>query len=168
MKRFLSLLVALFLVGAICMVSLSEGTDASSGDSAGIPAGDDASSGDSAGDSAGDSSGMPADGTIPDMGEIPADADASSGDSAGASSGMGGDPVEGQLGSWNGGGTNADAVEGNDYAYDAALFVSAEGIDAEKSAADRIQGGAYDALAASGLVINDSEAGHNGVIVVNS
>ena len=121
MKRFLAILLAAMLACTVCMAGLSE----------------DASSGDSAGDSAGASSGMPADGTIPDMGEIPADDGASSGDSAGdsagGSSGMGGAAVEGQLGSWNGGGTNADAVEGNDYAYDAALYITAEGVDAEKS-----------------------------------
>ena len=148
MKRFLAMLLSVLLACSVCLAGLGE--DASSGDSAG------------------DSSGMPADGTMPDMGEIPTDEDASSGDSAGDSSGMpgmGGDPVEGQLGSWNGGGTNADAVEGNDYDYDAALFVTAEGVDAEKTAADRIAGGAYDGAAADGVSIVDSVAGHNAIIV---
>ena len=97
--------------------------------------------------------------------------DGSSGDSAGDSSGMpsmGGDPVEGQLGSWNGGGTNADAVEGNDYAYDAALYVTAQGVDAEKTAADRISSGTYDAQQADGVSIGDSVAGHNAIIVVDT
>lgn len=154
MKRFLSILLTMLLACSVCMAGLSE--DASSGDSAGT------------------SSGMPADGTIPsdgtipDMDQIPTDDGASSGDSAGASSGMpgmGGDPVEGQLGSWNGGGTNADAVEGNDYAYDAALFITVEGLDAEKTAPDRISGGAYDGQAADGVSIIDGVAGHNAIIV---
>ena len=81
---------------------------------------------------------------------------------------MGGDPVEGQLGSWNGGGTNADAVEGNDYAYDAALYVTAQGVDAEKTAADRIAGGSYDAQQAEGVSIVDNVAGHNAIIVVDT
>ena len=42
--------------------------------------------------------------------------------------------VEGQLGSWSLGGTDADSIGGDDYAYDAALYITAEGIDTEKSA----------------------------------
>ena len=161
MKRFFAILLAALLACAVCMVGLSE----------------DASSGDSSGASSGDSSGMPADGTIPadgaipDMGQFPADDGASSGASSGMPSGMpgmSGDPVEGQLGSWNGGGTNADAVEGDDYAYDAALFITAEGVEAEKTNADRIAGGAYDAKAAEGVRIVDGVAGHNAIIVVDA
>ena len=160
MKRFLAILLAMLLCCA-CVAGLSE----------------DASSGDSSGASSGDSSGMPAagtipaDGAIPDMGQFPADDGASNGASSGMPSGMpgmSGDPVEGQLGSWNGGGTNADAVEGNDYAYDAALFITAEGVDAEKTNADRISGGAYDAKAAEGVRIVDDVAGHNAIIVVDA
>ena len=153
MKRFLAILVALLLVLSTCMVGLGEGTDASTGDSAS--------------DSAGDSAGAPAEG---DSAGAPAEGD-SSGDSADGSSGMpgmGGDPVEGQLGSWSGGGTDAASVQGNDYAYDAVLFVTADGVDAEQSALDRLLNGVYDVAAASGLTINDSEAGHNGVIVINT
>lgn len=159
MKRFLAILLTVLLACSACMAGLTE--DASSGDSAGT----------SSGDSAGDSSGMPAGGTIPDMGDDGASSGDSAGDSAGGSSGMpgmGGDPVEGQLGSWNGGGTNADAVEGDDYAYDAALFVTADGVDADKTAADRISGGTYDAAAADGVSIIDSVAGHNAIIVTNA
>ena len=160
MKRFFAILLAALLCCA-CVAGLSE----------------DASSGDSSGASSGDSSGMPADGTIPadgaipDMGQFPADDGASSGASSGMPSGMpgmSGDPIEGQLGSWNGGGTNADAVEGDDYAYDAALFVTAEGVEAEKTNADRIAGGAYDAKAAEGVRIVDGVAGHNAIIVVDA
>ncbi|MBQ6959356.1 MAG: hypothetical protein IJP78_00090 [Clostridia bacterium] len=92
--------------------------------------------------------------------------------------GPGGDPgnapgrqqshVEGQLGSWSMGGTNADGMEGDDYAYDAALYVTADGINEEQSAIDRITSGSYDAQSASGIVISDSESGHNGILVYNT
>ena len=167
MKRFLAILLAILLACSTCVVVLSE--DGSSGDSAGGSSGMPADG--SSGMPADGSSGMPAGGTVPDMGSFPTDDGASSGDSAGGSSGMpgmGGDPVEGQLGSWNGGGTKADAVEGNDYAYDAAMFVTAEGVDAEKTAADRIVGGSYDAQQADGVSIVDNVAGHNAIIVVDT
>ena len=51
---------------------------------------------------------------------------------------------EGQLGSWSMGGTDADSIGGDDYAYDAALYVTADGIDTEKSTTDRITSGEYD------------------------
>ena len=169
MKRFLAILLSMML---LCGGLAAFAEDASTGDSAGdmtMPEGEMPAEGDSSGDSAGDMT-MP-EGEIPADGTIPTDDAASSGDSAGDSSGMpgmGGDPVEGQIGSWNGGGTDASTVAGNDYAYDAALYVTAEGVDAEKSATDRITAGSYDDKAASGLVINDSEAGHNAIIVVDT
>ncbi len=76
--------------------------------------------------------------------------------------------VEGQLGSWSLGGTDADSVGGDDYAYDAALYVTADGIDDEKSATERIASGAYDATGASGIVIDDGASGHNGILVVDA
>ena len=76
--------------------------------------------------------------------------------------------AEGQLGSWSLGGTNADSIEGDDYAYDAALYVTADGIAEDKSSADRIVTGTYDAQSASGVVISDSESGHNGILVYNT
>ena len=76
--------------------------------------------------------------------------------------------VEGQLGSWSMGGTDADSIEGDDYAYDAALYVTADGVSEEKSATDRITFGSYDAQSASGIVISDSESGHNGILVYNT
>ncbi len=76
--------------------------------------------------------------------------------------------VEGQLGSWSLGGTDADSVGGDDYAYDAALYVTAEGIDTEKSATERISEGTYDDSTATGIVIDDSESGHNGILIVNA
>ena len=76
--------------------------------------------------------------------------------------------VEGQLGSWSLGGTDADSVGGDDYAYDAALYVTAEGIDTEKSATERISEGTYDDSTATGIVIDDSESGYNGILIVNA
>ena len=76
--------------------------------------------------------------------------------------------VEGQLGSWSLGGTDADSVGGDDYAYDAALYITADGIDDEKSATERITSGEYDASGASGIVIDDSASGHNGILVVDA
>ncbi len=83
----------------------------------------------------------------------------------GGPGGMDKTPVEGQIGSWNGGGTDASTIGGNDYDYDAALFVSADGIDEDQSTTDRISGGSYDASAADGITIEDSESGNNGIIV---
>ena len=76
--------------------------------------------------------------------------------------------VKGQLGSWSLGGTDADSIGGDDYAYDAALYVTAEGIDTEKSATERISEGTYDDSTATGIVIDDSESGHNGILIVNA
>ena len=76
--------------------------------------------------------------------------------------------VEGQLGSWSMGGTDADSIDGDDYAYAAALYMTAEGLDAAKSATERISAGSYDARSASGIAIDDSESGHNGILIVNA
>lgn len=76
--------------------------------------------------------------------------------------------TEGQLGSWFMGGTDAASIGGNDYAYDAALYITADGIAEEKSAVDRITTGTYDANSASDIVLNDSESGHNGILVYNA
>lgn len=76
--------------------------------------------------------------------------------------------VEGQLGSWSMGGTDTDSEGGDDYAYDAALYVTTDGISEEKSATDRISAGTYDTKSASGIVISDSESGHNGILVYNT
>ena len=76
--------------------------------------------------------------------------------------------VEGQLGSWSLGGTDANSEGGNDYAYDAALYVTAEGILQDQSSADRVSAGTYDADSAENIVINDSESGHNGILVYNT
>ena len=76
--------------------------------------------------------------------------------------------AEGQLGSWSMGGTDASSAGGNDYAYDAALYVAADGIVQDKSAADRISEGTYDGDSAENIVITDSESGHNGILVYNT
>ncbi len=76
--------------------------------------------------------------------------------------------AEGQLGSWSMGGTNAGSIDGDDYAYDAALYITAEGVSEDQSAAERISEGTYDASAASGIVLNDAESGHNGILVWNA
>ncbi len=80
----------------------------------------------------------------------------------------GGQKAEGQLGSWSMGGTDASSVDGNDYAYDSALYVTADGISSEKSAADRITSGSYDTSAANDVVITDSDSGHNGILVYDT
>lgn len=76
--------------------------------------------------------------------------------------------AEGQLGSWSMGGTDASTIDGDDYAYDAAIYVTAEGMDEEKSATDRIASGTYDDASASDVVIEDGESGHNGILVDNT
>ncbi len=86
----------------------------------------------------------------------------------GGGPGGGNSAAEGQLGSWSMGGTDASTVDGDDYAYDAALFVTADGIDAEKSATDRITEGTWDEKTSSDIVIDDTVSGHNGVLVYNT
>ena len=76
--------------------------------------------------------------------------------------------IEGQLGSWSMGGTDASSAGGNDYAYDAALYVTADGISQEQSSTDRVSAGTYDEDSAENIVINDSESGHNGILVYNT
>lgn len=76
--------------------------------------------------------------------------------------------VEGQLGSWSLGGTETSSAGGNDYAYDAALYVAKDGIVQDKSTGDRISEGIYDDDSAENIVINDSESGHNGILVYNT
>jgi len=76
--------------------------------------------------------------------------------------------VEGQLGSWSMGGTDDASEGGNDYAYDAALYVTAEGISQDQSSVDRVSAGTYDENSAENIVINDGESGHNGILVYNT
>ena len=76
--------------------------------------------------------------------------------------------IEGQLGSWSMGGTDASGIEGDDYAYDSALYITSEGIDEEKSSTDRIEGGTYNDTSAEGITISDDTSGHNGILVDNT
>ncbi len=76
--------------------------------------------------------------------------------------------AEGQIGSWSMGGTDENSIEGNDYAYDAALYITSEGVITEKSASERITAGTYDENSADGVVLDDSASGHNGIIVYNT
>ena len=46
--------------------------------------------------------------------------------------------------------------------------MTAEGVDGEKSAVERIAEGEWDDASAAGIVIDDSESGHNGVLVVDA
>ena len=82
--------------------------------------------------------------------------------------GNGGQNAEGQLGSWSMGGTDASTIDGDDYAYDAALYVTADGIDSEKSATARIMSGTYDADSAENITLSDSASGHNGILIYNT
>ncbi len=160
MKRMLAAVLSMMLLLTLCGAGLAEGTTPPA-----MPEGDFApSDGAPSGDFA-PSEGMPSGDFGPSEG-MP------SGD-FGPSDGAGGSPfgvqqAEGQLGSWGNGGTDASSVDGNDYGYDAALFVTAEGIDTGKSDTDRVEGGAFDGGSASGIAIRDEASGHNGVIVVNA
>ncbi len=86
----------------------------------------------------------------------------------GDSGGNGGQKADGQLGSWSMGGTDASSIDGNDYAYDAALYVTSDGIDNEQSSTERLSSGTYDDNAASGIVLSDTASGHNGILVYNT
>ena len=186
MKRILALILCI----AMTMVTLSAlaeqgGTPPQMPDGQ-MPSGDFApSDGSQAGgfgpsDGSQDGGFAPSDGTqggfpggeMPQMpdGQMPSgDFGESSGFPAGGFSGGfpgGGEKVEGQLGSWSMGGTDPASLEGDDYGYDAALYVTADGVNEEKSATERLAEGAYDGTAADGIVIDDSETGHNGVLVL--
>ena len=76
--------------------------------------------------------------------------------------------TERQLGSWSMGGTDASSMEGDDYAYDSALYINSKGIDEGNSSTDRIEGGTYDDTSAKGITIGDEVSGHNGILVDNA
>ena len=77
--------------------------------------------------------------------------------------GPGGDAAkaEGVIGSWSSGGSE-------DYEYNAALYITGEGVDEEKSSTERIAFGAYDASSSDGIVIEDTQSGDNGIVVVDA
>ncbi len=85
------------------------------------------------------------------------------GGAPGGGAGPGGDraAVEGVIGSWSSG-------DAEDYDYDAALFVTAEGIDEAQSAQTRISSGNWDGTTAAGLTLDDGESGHSGILVVDT
>ena len=112
-----------------------------------------------------DGDGAPPDG---ENGQPPAKPDGNGAGGPGGAPGGQQGHVEGQLGSWSLGGTDAASEGGDDYAYDAALYVTAEGISSDRSSADRVSAGTYDADSAENIVINDSESGHNGILVYNT
>ncbi|MBQ9008885.1 MAG: hypothetical protein IJ088_06105 [Clostridia bacterium] len=148
MKRFLAFILSLTLILSLCLSAVAE--------------------------NAGGPKGMtPPDKPDHDMSEVPGHGtppERPEGHGPGGSGGPGGGSAraEGQLGSWSMGGTDADSVDGDDYAYDAALYVSAAGIEADKSSPDRIQSGSYDGNSATDLVLTDSESGHNGILVTDA
>ena len=75
---------------------------------------------------------------------------------------------EGMLGSWFMGGTDASTAEGDDYAYDSALYVSSDGINEDESSTDRIEDGTYDGTCADGITISDDASGHTGILVYDT
>ena len=75
---------------------------------------------------------------------------------------------ENVLGSWSSGGTDVESSFGDDYAYDSTLYITAEGIDEEKSAEERIASGEYDAAGVTDVTLMDVESGHNGILIYNT
>ena len=169
MKRVLMILMTLMLVCSVCLPGLSEGSQPPAqpegfGPSEGGPGGMTFPEGMTPpeGDGFNPSEGGPGGMTFPE-GMTPPEGGFPGGMTFGS-----GEKTEGQLGSWSMGGRDAASVEGDDYAYDAALYISAEGVNKEKSAVDRIVSGTYDGESATGVVISDSVSGRNGVIVENA
>ena len=174
MKRILAwIMAALMLLSSVC--AFAEGTN-TDGQPLELPTGELGTPADGMGEPPQGGPGeMPPEGmTPPDgMGEPPQGGPGGSGSNPpdgapGEAPGGQQSQVEGQLGSWSMGGTDADSIGGDDYAYDAALYVTSDGIDAEKSATERISSGEYDDSTATGIVIDDSESGHNGILVVDA
>ena len=169
MKRVLMILMTLMLVCSVCLPGLSEGSQPPAqpegfGPSEGGPGGMTFPEGMTPpeGDGFNPSEGGPGGMTFPE-GMTPPEGGFPGGMTFGC-----GEKTGGQLGSWSMGGRDAASVEGDDYAYDAALYISAEGVNKEKSAVDRIVSGTYDGESATGVVISDSVSGRNGVIVENA
>jgi len=83
------------------------------------------------------------------------------GDMGGGPGGSGESSSEGQIGSWSGGGSE-------DYDYDAAVYVTADGVQEEKSSEDRLTSGEVTDNSATDVVLEDSESHHEGIIVVDT
>ena len=160
MKRILALILAFSLVLSLCLSGMAESSVPQGGPDGTPPEG----------------MGQPPEGmTPPDgMGEPPEGGpggmspEGGPGGAPGEAPGRQQSQVDGQLGSWSMGGTDADSIDGDDYAYDAALYITGEGIDEEKSSTDRIVSGEYDASGADGIVIEDTQSGNNGILVLNA
>ena len=179
MKKIISLILAIMLIVCGSMAAFAEDTDRDQMPQAGseAPAGRPPDMPESSSPGGPDGMGAPPDmpeGGMPGepgTGTPPEKPDGQPGGPGGAPGDAPGgqqSQAEGQLGSWSMGGTDADSIGGDDYAYDAALYVTADGISEEKSTTDRITAGTYDAESASGVVISDSESGHNGILVYNT
>ena len=175
-KRILSILLSLALVFGLCLSGLAEAPAMPQGDfgqSDGGQGGDFAPSDGGQGGDFAPSDGSQGGDFAPSDGSQGGDFGSSDGSQGGFgdmdfSGSFGGQAVEGQLGSWGNGGTDASSLGGDDYAYDAALFIDADGVNAEKSAAERIASGEYDGAGAKDIQIIDSASGHNGVIVTQA
>jgi len=76
--------------------------------------------------------------------------------------------VSGQIGSWSLGGTDSNSIEGNDYDYDASLYIKDSSISKDDSNFSRIKEGEYDNSKAIDLKIEDTTSGHNGILILNS
>ena len=177
MKRLLGVLLAVLLMiscaaGFTEGAALPEGMDFSASDGSQMPEGMTPPEGMEF--SASDGSQMPEGMTPPegtdfsgsDGSQMPEGMDFSGSD--GMPQGLGGGSAEGAIGSFTMGGTNADSAAGDDYAYDAALYVTAEGVNDAKSTPDRMSEGAFDGKTAAGIIIRDSASGHNGILAENA
>lgn len=76
--------------------------------------------------------------------------------------------LTGQLGSFGAGGTDASAENGDDYDYNCALVVTADGIDEASSNTGRLEGGSADGSSAAGFELDDDTSGHTGILVNNA
>ncbi len=139
MKRILALIIAIMLaIGSTCAFAEP---------SSGSPGGGQPPQGGPGGEMGNPPEGMGG----PGGGSAPGGNGGPNGDAAKA---------EGVIGSWSSGGSE-------DYEYDAALYITGEGIDEEKSSTDRIVSGEYDASSADGIVIEETQSGDNGILVLN-
>ena len=76
--------------------------------------------------------------------------------------------VKGPLGSWDMGGTDSSTVDGDDYDYSCALYITADGLVEANSNTSRIESGTYDGTGASDILINDNASGHTQIVVNNA
>ena len=171
-RKTMALIVSALLICSLCLTGLAEGNQPpampdgfapSDGDSGGMPPSD--GFGSSEGGPGGFPEGMtPSEGFSPSEGGPGGFPEGMTPPEGGFPGGMdfgGGQKAEGQIGSWSMG-------EENDYAYNAALYVTAEGVDDAKTNMGRAVSGSFDDHSASDLALSDSVSGHNGIIVVDA